>query len=137
MSEPPTAAYANKIEELALDQLRPYRGNARTHSAQQIREIARSIEHFGFTNPVLIDRNHQIIAGHGWVAAARLLGLTSVPRVICCAMPMMLRTPRRNVICARSATLKPFVAARSNRGCSPSFAMSAALNMLDAVRLPR
>ena len=81
-SEPPTAAYASKIEALALDQLRPYRGNARTHSAQQIREIARSIERFGFTNPVLIDRNHQIIAGHGRVAAARLLGLAMVPTLM-------------------------------------------------------
>ena len=53
--------------------------NARTHSARQIRQIARSIERFGFTNPVLIDGNNKIICGHGRVAGAQLLGLTTVP----------------------------------------------------------
>ena len=53
--------------------------NARTHSARQIKEIARSIERFGFNNPVLIDRNNQLIAGHGRVEAAKLLGHKSVP----------------------------------------------------------
>jgi ParB-like chromosome segregation protein Spo0J len=55
--------------------------NARTHSARQIRQIARSIERFGFTNPVLIDGNDKIICGHGRVAAARLLGLPTVPTI--------------------------------------------------------
>ena len=60
-------------------QLTPYANNARTHSNKQIRQIAKSIERFGFTNPVLIDDDGQLIAGHGRVAAAKLLGLTAVP----------------------------------------------------------
>src|SRR5262245_4539643 len=64
---------------VSINSLRPYPQNARTHSARQIREIARSIERFGFTNPILIDEHKQIIAGHGRVAAARLLGLKLVP----------------------------------------------------------
>lgn len=57
----------------------PNLNNARTHSSRQIAEIARSIERFGFNNPVLIDGNNQILAGHGRVAAARILGLNSIP----------------------------------------------------------
>lgn len=61
--------------------LRPYPGNARTHSPKQIKQIARSIERFGFNNPVLIDDNDQIIAGHGRVEAAKLLNMKTVPTV--------------------------------------------------------
>jgi DNA modification methylase len=61
--------------------LRPYPGNARTHSPKQIRQIARSIERFGFNNPVLVDDDDQIIAGHGRVEAAKLLGLKTIPTV--------------------------------------------------------
>jgi DNA modification methylase len=61
--------------------LRPYPGNARTHSAKQIRQIARSIERFGFNNPVLVDDEDQIIAGHGRVEAAKLLNMKTVPTV--------------------------------------------------------
>lgn len=53
--------------------------NARTHSKKQVRQIARSIEAFGFTNPILIDEKNQLIAGHGRLAAANLLGLERVP----------------------------------------------------------
>ncbi len=59
--------------------LRPYSQNARTHSRRQIRQIADSIQKFGFTNPVLISDEDEIIAGHGRVEAARLLGIASVP----------------------------------------------------------
>jgi DNA modification methylase len=57
----------------------PYARNARTHSKKQIKQIARSIERFGFTNPVLISDENEIIAGHGRVEAAKLLGIESVP----------------------------------------------------------
>jgi len=70
-----------QIETLAVEALRPYARNARTHSNKQIRQIARSIERFGFCNPVLIDDQGQIIAGHGRVAAAKLLGIKEVPTV--------------------------------------------------------
>ena len=62
-----------------LDRLKPWARNARTHSKKQIRQIADSIETFGFTNPVLIDRDGRILAGHGRVAAAKLLGMAEVP----------------------------------------------------------
>lgn len=59
--------------------MHPYAANARTHSAKQIRQIARSIERFGFTNPVLISDAGETIAGHGRVSAAKLLSLETVP----------------------------------------------------------
>lgn len=59
--------------------LSPWAGNARTHSLKQIRQIAESIGSFGFTNPVLIDEGRTILAGHGRVEAAKLLGMTEVP----------------------------------------------------------
>lgn len=64
---------------IPISELRAYAGNARTHSSGQIKQIARSIERFGFTNPVLISDDGEIIAGHGRVAAATLLGLVDVP----------------------------------------------------------
>jgi DNA modification methylase len=67
------------LEVLPLAQLKPYPRNARTHSKKQISAIARSIERFGFNNPVLIDADNQIIAGHGRVQAAQQLGLAQVP----------------------------------------------------------
>lgn len=65
-----------------VDQLKPYANNPRTHSKKQIRQIADSIEEFGWTNPVLTDGNGNIIAGHGRIEAARLLGMKDVP-VLC------------------------------------------------------
>jgi DNA modification methylase len=69
------------IELASPKQLRPYPNNARTHTRKQIRQIADSITQFGFTNPVLIDDAGQIIAGHGRVEAAKLLGLAAVPTI--------------------------------------------------------
>ena len=69
------------ISHLPVTGLKPYPGNARTHSAKQIAEIATSIKAFGFNNPVLVDKDSTIIAGHGRVAAARKLGLETVPCV--------------------------------------------------------
>src|SRR6266849_5635575 len=70
-----------KIEYTLVRDLRPYARNARTHSKKQIRQIAKSIARFGFTNPVLIDDEKQIVAGHGRVEAAKLLGMVAVPTV--------------------------------------------------------
>jgi ParB-like chromosome segregation protein Spo0J len=69
------------IEVRPAATLRPYARNARTHSKKQIRQIANSIERFGFTNPVLISDDNEIIAGHGRVEAAKLLGIKEVPTV--------------------------------------------------------
>lgn len=60
---------------------KPYTRNARTHSPKQISEIAASIKAFGFNNPVLIDKNGGIVAGHGRVEAAKQLGLLTVPTI--------------------------------------------------------
>jgi DNA modification methylase len=68
-----------KIESMRVCELRPYPNNARTHSRKQVRLIASSIAKFGFCNPVLIDDEKQIIAGHGRVEAAKLLGIDAVP----------------------------------------------------------
>jgi ParB-like chromosome segregation protein Spo0J len=68
------------LETLPLDQLRPWPRNARTHSRKQIRQIAEIIRRFGFTNPVLIDAEDRILAGHGRVQAARAwYGDSTVP----------------------------------------------------------
>jgi DNA modification methylase len=68
-----------KIEYTPVRELRPHPNNARTHSKKQLRQIANSIEKFGFCNPVLVDDAKQIIAGHGRVEAAKLLGIDAVP----------------------------------------------------------
>jgi DNA modification methylase len=68
-----------KIDYMRVRELRPYPNNARTHSKKQVRQIANSIAKFGFCNPVLIDDDKQIIAGHGRVEAAKLLGIAAVP----------------------------------------------------------
>src|SRR5450759_4684687 len=68
-----------QIEYIPIRELRPYPNNARTHSRKQVKQIANSIERFGFCNPVLIDNDKQIIAGHGRVEAAKLLGIDAVP----------------------------------------------------------
>jgi DNA modification methylase len=67
------------VEALPVTSLKPYTGNARTHSRKQIRQIANSVQRFGFTNPVLISDEQEIIAGHGRVEAAKLLGHATVP----------------------------------------------------------
>lgn len=68
-----------QITERAITALRPYARNARTHSKKQIKQIAASIERFGFNNPVLVSDDNEIIAGHGRVEAAKQLGWTKVP----------------------------------------------------------
>jgi len=68
-----------KIETVPTADLIPYARNARTHSDEQVAQIAASIREFGFTNPVLIDKSGTIVAGHGRVLAARKLELPEVP----------------------------------------------------------
>ena len=70
-----------KIAYLPPDHLRRSSRNARSHSKKQLKQIARSIERFGFVNPVLIADDLEIIAGHGRVEAAKMLGLKQVPTV--------------------------------------------------------
>ncbi|MBZ9939232.1 ParB/Srx family N-terminal domain-containing protein [Mesorhizobium sp. BR1-1-16] len=69
------------IEVMPIAALRPYSGDARTHSTRQVRQIADSIQRFRFTNPVLISDDNEIVAGHGRVLAAKELGIAAVPSV--------------------------------------------------------
>ena len=70
---------ADKIERRKVDDLIPYARNARTHSDEQVAQLAASIKEWGWTTPVLIDEDGEIIAGHGRVMAARKLGIEEVP----------------------------------------------------------
>jgi ParB-like chromosome segregation protein Spo0J len=70
-----------QIRVLAISSLKPYARNPRTHSDKQINQIANSIRRFGFTNPVLIDSELGVIAGHGRIEAAKLLGIAEVPTI--------------------------------------------------------
>ena len=69
------------IEYKSTGELVPYINNSRTHSEQQVQQVAASIKEFGFTNPILIDHDGGIIAGHGRLQAAQLLSLDEVPTI--------------------------------------------------------
>lgn len=71
----------DRIEYVAIESLKVNPNNARTHTKRQIKLIAESMKAFGFLNPALTDENGMIIAGHGRVAAARLIGMTEVPAI--------------------------------------------------------
>ena len=86
-----------KIEQIPVDRLIPYARNSRTHSDEQVAQIASSIREFGFTNPVLIDGNDGIIAGHGRVLGARKLGMDAVP---CVRLEHLTETQKRAYIIA-------------------------------------
>jgi DNA modification methylase len=86
-----------QVKELAIALLRPYPGNARTHSKKQVKQIAASVERFGFTNPVLVSDDGEIIAGHGRVEAARLLGMRTVPTL---ALSHLSKAERRAYVLA-------------------------------------
>jgi hypothetical protein len=83
VTKSPTKSATTKltIRYTDTDALVPYARNARLHSQEQVRQIADSIQTFGFNNPVLIDPEGGIIAGHGRVMAAKLLGLAQVPAI--------------------------------------------------------
>jgi hypothetical protein len=73
---------ADKVEKWSIDKLIPYARNSRTHSDEQISQIAASIKEWGWTTPILVDENGGIIAGHGRTLAAQRLKMTEVPVVI-------------------------------------------------------
>jgi ParB-like chromosome segregation protein Spo0J len=70
---------ADRIELWPVDRMRPYERNARTHSEAQVDQIVASMVEFGWTNPILVDENAGILAGHGGLLAARKLGLAKCP----------------------------------------------------------
>lgn len=70
-----------EIEYLKPEEIIPYANNSRTHSITQIQQVASSIKEFGFNNPILIDENKVVIAGHGRLEAAQKLNLDTVPTI--------------------------------------------------------
>jgi len=68
-----------EVRKISIDLLRPYQNNAKKHSPDQVTKIAESIQEFGFLNPVLIDKDYNVIAGHGRIMAMKQLGETEVP----------------------------------------------------------
>lgn len=68
-----------RYEDVEIEKLKPYKNNARTHSDEQIEKIAKSMKEFGFINPVLVDGNLNVIAGHGRILGAKKLGMKEVP----------------------------------------------------------
>ena len=89
--------FVTEVIERSVTSLKPYARNARTHSKKQIKQIASSIERFGFVNPVLIGDDGEIIAGHGRVEAAKQLGLKTVPTL---ALSHLTETERRAYVLA-------------------------------------
>ncbi len=87
----------SKIQDLPPDSLKPYKKNARVHSVKQIEQIAASIQEFGFTSPVIIDENKNVIAGHGRLEAAKVLNMESVP---CVEVRGLTKTQRRKLVIA-------------------------------------
>ena len=84
MTDAPTAPIwpADKVERRRIDTLMAYALNARTHSPEQVAQLAASIQKWGWTIPVLIDETGQIIAGHGRVMAAKQLGIDDIPVMV-------------------------------------------------------
>ena len=74
-------AKTSKMLEVAVSKLVPYENNAKIHGEAQLEKLKASIEEFGFISPCLIDKDNNIIAGHGRVMAAKALGMKSVPCV--------------------------------------------------------
>lgn len=70
-----------KIIQRNAGELKPYENNPRQHSESQLDRLVRSIQEFGFTNPILVDADSNVIAGHGRLMAAELMGLTTVPTI--------------------------------------------------------
>ena len=77
----PSARSPLSVAYVPLARVRPDPGNARRHSEKQIRQIARSIETFGFNVPILVDGGGNVVAGHGRLAAARRLGRSEIPTI--------------------------------------------------------
>lgn len=87
----------SKLEQVDITTLIPYARNARTHSDAQVAQIAASIREFGFNNPILIDADNGIIAGHGRILAAHLLGMKTAP---CVRLGHLTETQKRAYIIA-------------------------------------
>ena len=97
LDEPRAVGKQLRIEYRPTAGLEPYARNARTHSEEQVAQIAASIREFGWTNPVLVDEKGGIIAGHGRVLAAKRLGIEQVP---CIELAGLTETQKRAYVIA-------------------------------------
>jgi len=88
---------AKRIQQWPLSRLKPYSNNPRTHSSAQVERIAASIREFGFVNPILVDKDGVIVAGHGRLEAAKRLGLQTVPVIV---LDHLTETQRRALVIA-------------------------------------
>lgn len=86
-----------KIEQIKVENLKPYEKNARIHSEEQISQIKQSIIEFGFTNPILIDKHNEIIAGHGRLESAKQLKMKDVP---CIKLGYLSETQKKALVIA-------------------------------------
>ena len=86
-----------QIDIRLISHLRPYAGNARTHSEEQIAQVVKSIREFGWTNPILVGPDSVIVAGHARLEAARALGMTEVPVIV---LPHLSEVQRRALVIA-------------------------------------
>src|SRR3954447_5621178 len=86
-----------RLEMWPISRLTPSPRNARNHSAAQVAEIAGSIRAFGFSNPILVGEDQDVIAGHGRLAAARQLGMVEVPVIVLAGLT---ETQRRSLVLA-------------------------------------
>ena len=93
----PPVVIHDRIERMPISTLAPYARNSRTHSDEQLAQIAASMREFGFTNPVLIDEQGGIVAGHGRVMAAQRLGMAHVP---CLRLAGLTQAQRRAYVIA-------------------------------------
>ncbi len=93
----PQIRLPGKLVHWPIDRLKPYDRNPRTHSAEQVKRIAASLQEYGWTNPILVDGEAGIIAGHGRLLAARELGMTTVPVI---ELPHLTEAQRRAYIIA-------------------------------------
>ena len=71
-----------EIKNIQTSELIPYANNSRKHSSEQVKQIAKSISEFGFTQPILVDENNTVLAGHGRLLAAQSIGIKQVPVII-------------------------------------------------------
>lgn len=76
-----TVFFPDSVVQIARTKLKPYKNNPRTHSEAQVDRLVRSLKEFGFTNPILIDKDLNVVAGHGRLMAAEILGLETVPTI--------------------------------------------------------
>ena len=71
-----------EINEIKIEEIKPYEKNAKRHPESQVNSIVKSIEQFGFKQPIVLDKNNEIVIGHGRFEAAKLLGMKTVPCIM-------------------------------------------------------